>query len=102
MGLLIGLIIWALFVTAGYFVGKQKGRVGAGVALAALLGVAGVIIMACLPAKPAGDAEVQRYYDLQQAEASGILPHPDDLYAPPQQRHGELGAYPAEPPVRQL
>jgi hypothetical protein len=51
MGLLIGLIIWALFVTAGYVVGKQKGRVGAGVALAALLGVAGVIIMACLPAK---------------------------------------------------
>jgi hypothetical protein len=23
---LIGLIIWALFVTAGYYVGKQKGR----------------------------------------------------------------------------
>jgi hypothetical protein len=41
MGLLIGLIIWALFVTAGYVVGKRKGRVGAGVALAALLGVAG-------------------------------------------------------------
>ena len=41
MGLLIGLIIWALFVAASYFVGKQKGRVGAGVALAALLGVAG-------------------------------------------------------------
>jgi|HubBroStandDraft_6_1064221.scaffolds.fasta_scaffold784035_2 hypothetical protein len=101
MGLLIGLIIWALFVTAGYVVGKQKGRVGAGVALAALLGVAGVIIMACLPAKPAGDAEVQRRYDLQQAEASGILPHPDDLYAPPQPQ-GEPGAYPPEPPVRQL
>jgi hypothetical protein len=101
MGLLIGLIIWALFVAAGYVVGKQKGRVGAGVALAALLGVAGVIIMACLPAKPAGDAEVQRRYDLQQAEASGILPHPDDLYAPPQPQ-GEPGAYPPEPPVRQL
>jgi hypothetical protein len=41
MGLLIGLIIWALFMAASYFVGKQKGRVGAGVALAALLGVAG-------------------------------------------------------------
>jgi hypothetical protein len=38
MELLIGLIIWALFVAASYFVGKQKGRVGAGVAL---LGVAG-------------------------------------------------------------
>ena len=41
MGLLIALIIWVLFVTAGYFVGKRKGRVGAGVALAALVGVAG-------------------------------------------------------------
>jgi hypothetical protein len=41
MGRLIGLIIWALFVTAGYVVGKRKGRVGAGVALAALPGVAG-------------------------------------------------------------
>jgi hypothetical protein len=30
MGLLIGLIIWALFVTAGYVVGKQKGRVAPG------------------------------------------------------------------------
>ena len=30
MGLLIALIIWVLFVTAGYFVGKRKGRVGAG------------------------------------------------------------------------
>jgi hypothetical protein len=38
---LIGLIIWALFVTAGYFAGKRKGRVGARVARAALLGVAG-------------------------------------------------------------
>ena len=37
----------------------------------------------------------------QQAEASGILPHPDDLYAPPQPQ-GEPGAYPPEPPVRQL
>jgi hypothetical protein len=75
--------------------------VGVGVALAALLGVAGLIIMACLPAKPAQEAEVQRQYDLQQAEASGILPHPDDLYAPPQPP-GEPGAYPPEPPVRQL
>jgi hypothetical protein len=33
-------------VTAGYFAGKQGGRAGAGVVLAALLGVAGVIIMA--------------------------------------------------------
>jgi hypothetical protein len=40
-GAVIGLIIWALFVAAGYFVGKQEGRVGGGVALAALLGVAG-------------------------------------------------------------
>jgi hypothetical protein len=28
MGLLIGLIIWALFVGAGYYIGQQKGRVG--------------------------------------------------------------------------
>jgi hypothetical protein len=41
MGLLIGLIIWALFVAASYFAGTQEGRVGARVALAALLGVAG-------------------------------------------------------------
>ena len=30
MGLLIGLIIWALFVAASYFVGKQRGRVADG------------------------------------------------------------------------
>jgi hypothetical protein len=47
-------------MTAGYFVGERKRRVGVGVALAALLGVAGLIIMARLSAKPAQEAEVQR------------------------------------------
>jgi hypothetical protein len=49
MGPLIGLIIWALFVTAGVVLAwtglkasvTQKFQVGAGVARAALLGVAG-------------------------------------------------------------
>jgi hypothetical protein len=84
MGLVIGLIVWALFMTAGYFVGKHKGRPGVGIILAALLGLAGIIIMACLPAKPAKDVAVQRQYDLQQAEVSGRRPPPSDLYAPSQ------------------
>ena len=49
MELLLALIGWALIVTAGYFIGKNKGREVAGVILAALLGLIGLVIVACLP-----------------------------------------------------
>ena len=42
MELLLALIGWALIVTAGYFIGKNKGREVAGVILAALLGLIGL------------------------------------------------------------
>jgi hypothetical protein len=41
----------AIFGTAAGFVGNKKGRMGLGNALGVLLGVIGLIIIACIPAK---------------------------------------------------
>lgn len=43
-------VIWALSIGAAAIIGSYKGRTGTGVLLGALLGVIGVIVIACLPA----------------------------------------------------
>jgi hypothetical protein len=104
MELLLALIGWALIVTSGYFIGKNKGREVAGVILAALLGLIGLVIVACLPrrraAKRALEAQEQRQYDIQQARAAGYPP-PPAYFHPPQTAPGEPGPYQSEPPPRQ-
>jgi hypothetical protein len=101
MELLLALIGWALIVTAGYFIGKNKGREVAGVILAALLGLIGLVIVACLPrsraAKTAVEAQAQRQYDIQQAEAAGYAPPPAYFY-PSQPAPGGPGPDQSEPP----
>ena len=104
MELLLALIGWALIVTAGYFIGKNKGREVAGVILAALLGLIGLVIVACLPrsraARMAVQAQEQRQYDIQQAEAAGYPPPPAYFY-PPQPAPAGPGPNQSEPPPRQ-
>ena len=100
MALLIGLIVWALIVTVGYSIGQKKGRAGAGVLLAAFLGAAGLVVIACLPPNQE-EAEVQRKYDIQQAEAAGYPPPPDYPY-PPRRPPDEPDANPSVPPPRQF
>jgi hypothetical protein len=104
MELLLALIGWALIVTAGYFIGKNKGREVAGVILAALLGLIGLVIVACLPrsraTKMAVEAQEQRQYDIQQAQAAGYPPPPAYFY-PPQPAPGGPGPDQSEPPPRQ-
>ncbi len=48
-------VVWALCVVAGYFLGKRKGRPVAGLCLTAILSVVGLVILACWPrrARPA-------------------------------------------------
>jgi hypothetical protein len=101
MELLFALIGWALIVTAGYFIGKNKGREAAGVLLAALLGLIGLVILACLPRSPAAkravEAQEQRQYDIQQAEVARCPPPPAYFYPLPP-APGEPGPYQPEPP----
>ena len=49
MEVLIALVAWGLIATAGYHVGKYKGRPTAGLVLTILLGLLGLLILACLP-----------------------------------------------------
>jgi hypothetical protein len=45
------LISCAIFGTAAGFVGNKKGRMGLGITLGVLLGLIGLIIIACIPSK---------------------------------------------------
>src|ERR1700722_16035273 len=71
----VALIGWALVVTAGYHVGKSKGRQSAGLVLTILLGLVGLLILAFLPKTPAVKAaEAQQRYQ---------LPYPPPYPSPP-------------------
>ena len=82
--LLVVLIGWALIVTAGYHVGKSKGREAAGLTLTILLGLIGLLILACLPKTQAVKA----------AEAQRQLPYPPQYPYPPQGPCPPQGPYP--------
>ncbi|HLK77650.1 MAG TPA: hypothetical protein VKU77_28890, partial [Streptosporangiaceae bacterium] len=73
MVFLVALIGWALIVTAGYHVGKYKGREGLGLTLTVLLGLIGLLILACVPKTDAVKA----------AEAQQQLPYPPPYPYPP-------------------
>jgi hypothetical protein len=51
MSAVLILISAAIFGTAAGVVGNKKGRMGLGVALGIVLGLIGLIIIACIPAK---------------------------------------------------
>src|SRR5580693_1441830 len=95
--LLVALIGWALIVTAGYHVGKSKGRQTAGLTLTILLGLIGLLILACLPktqAVKAAEAQRQLPYPPQ-------YPHPPDPHPPDQEPpHGTQPPPPPAPAAR--
>jgi hypothetical protein len=78
--LLVAFIGWALIVTAGYHVGKYKGRETAGLILTIFLGLIGLLILAFVPKTQAVKA----------AEAQRQLPYPPPYPYPPYQ-------YPPQP-----
>jgi hypothetical protein len=84
---LVVLIGWALIATAGYHVGKYKGREAAGLTLTILLGLVGLLILACLPKTEAVKA----------AEAQRQLPYPPQYPYPPYQ-YPPPGPYPPQYP----
>ena len=85
---LVALIGWALIVTAGYHVGKYKGRETAGLTLTILLGLVGLLILACLPKTQAVKA----------AEAQRQLPYPPAVPLPPVPVPAQY-QYPPQDPV---
>ncbi len=87
---LVALIGWALIVTAGYHVGKYKGRETAGLTLTILLGLVGLLILACLPKTQAVKA----------AEAQRQLPYPPAVPLPPVPVPDPQSQYPPQPSTR--
>ena len=75
----VALIGWALIVTAGYHVGKSKGRETAGLTLTILLGLVGLLILACLPKTEAVKAAEAQ----QPAPVPAALPLPAPVPLPP-------------------
>jgi hypothetical protein len=90
----IWLVAAVIFGLIGQAIGKPKGRAAAGWWLGFLLGIIGVIIIACLPrSREVQVAEAQRQYEIQ-AEAARRAGCP---YPPPQ----PYAPYPAYPPQGQ-
>ncbi len=72
----IVVVLWAIFAWTGWTIGKSKGYAGGGLALGLLLGLIGIIIIACIPqSKEAKAAAAQRQYEIQ-AEAARRTGYP--------------------------
>ena len=97
--LLVALIGWALIVTAGYHVGKSKGRQTAGLTLTILLGLIGLLILACLPKTQAVKAaEAQRQLPYPPQYPNPQYPYPPYQY-PSQTQYPPPGPYLPPPPA---
>ena len=91
--LLVWLMVAVGFGFAGWGIGKGKGRPALGAWLGFLLGLIGIIIIACIPKTQAAKlAEAQRQYQLQ----GGAAWNAGYPYPPPGQQ-----PYPQQPPPGQ-
>jgi hypothetical protein len=104
-GAIVLLVVWIGLIVAGYFVGKSKGRVALGIILTVILGLIGLIIVACLPKTAAMKAaEAQQLYGGQpggygQYQGQGQYGQDQDpgQYGQyPQQGQGQYGQYPQQ------
>ena len=83
----VALIGWALIATAGYHVGKSKGRAAAGLTLTILFGLLGMLILACLP-----KTQAVKMAEAQQRQYQ--LPYPPPQYPYPPYQYPPQGPYP--------
>ena len=93
--LLVWLVVAVGFGFAGWGIGKGKGRPTLGAWLGFLLGLIGIIIIACIPKTQAmKQAEAQRWYQIpgQPGWNGGYQYPPQQPYAP-----GPYAAYPPPP-----
>ena len=97
-GLTLLILTWVGCVVAGYFLGKYKGQVEAGLILTILLGLLGLVIVACLPrSRQAKVAAAQRQYEIQ-AEAARRAGYPYPPQPPYPQQPYPQQPYPPYPP----
>lgn len=66
------IVLWVVFAAAGYAIGKSKGRASLGFVLGLLLGLIGIIIIACL--KPVATASSYNYGGPTYGQAGGPTP----------------------------
>jgi len=94
--LLIWLVVAVGFGFAGWGIGKGKGRPALGAWLGFLLGLIGIIIIACIPKTQAAKlAEEQRRYQVQGPWNGGYPYPPQQPYAPyPPPGQGPYAPYP--------
>ena len=102
--ILIVLVVAGALGFAGWAIGKDKGRPVAGLWLGFLLGLIGLIILACLPrTREAKIAQAQRQYQIQAeaARRAGYPYPPQQSYAPypypPQQSYAPYPYPPQQP-----
>ena len=96
----VALIGWALIATAGYHVGKSKGRATAGLTLTILLGLVGLLIVACLPKTQAVKAaEAQRQLPYPPQYPYPPYQYPPQAEYPPPPQYLPPGTYPPPPPA---
>lgn len=74
--LMIVLGVWAALGWAGWGIGKSKGKAGVGLALGLLLGIFGLIIIACIP--ESAEHKMATYQQMAAAQAAA-----QGQYAPP-------------------
>jgi hypothetical protein len=108
LGYLFGVAI--CFGLIGFAIGRYKGRPALGFWLGFLIGLIGLIVIACVPRSQAKKmADAQRQYELQ-ARAAGYPYPPQQPYQPypppPQQGYqpyppADQGPYPQQPPPGQ-
>lgn len=87
----VALIGWALIATAGYHVGKSKGRAATGLTLTILFGLLGMLILACLP-----KTQAVKMAEAQQRQYQ--LPYPPPQYPYPPYQYPPQGPYPPPGP----
>lgn len=99
-GAVVLVVIWIASIIGGHYVGKAKGRQHPGEWLTILLGPAGLLIIACVPAdREAKIAEAQERYEIaaEAARRAGwpwppVPPQPPD--GPPSWPQGPQGPPP--------
>jgi Protein of unknown function (DUF2510) len=94
------LVLWAICALAGWAIGNQKGRGGEGLLLGVLLGIIGIIIVACL--RPTAEVEAKRQLEVDQAKQKFLpvgsqSPQPSQppQWQPPIQSQPPPGWYPS-------
>jgi hypothetical protein len=55
---LVVVVVWGVFVVAGYLVGRRKGRTATGVWLTAVLSLPGLVILALCPRRDRAETAV--------------------------------------------